>query len=339
MKIDPGSRLVQGSSGHPGLPEDDAVLPSLPLEGWAATRDTLHLWAQVVGKIKLAYAPPKNHWWHVTLHLDLRGITTGRIPVDDSNRFEIRFDLVDHFVSITTNAGTEERMDLVDGLSVAAFDREIHSMLDRLGMDVKILESPYGVPMTTAFPDDEEHASYDRDSVTRFWRILDWSGGVFESVSGWFCGKTSPVQLYWHGFDLAFSRFNGARAPARPGADPITQEAYSHEVIAFGFWSGDKNTPEPSYYSYTAPEPPDLRLTRLPAPARWTERGSGSLALLPYEAVRSSRNPEATLTGFLQSAYEAGATAAGWDLAALESSWCPPPEELSLLATVPEEDS
>lgn len=312
-------------------------LPSLPLEHWAATKDTLHLWLQVVGKIKLAYAPPKNHWWHVTMHLDARGLTTRRIPVDETTRFQIGFDLIDHFVSITTNTGAEERLDLRDGLSVAAFDAELHAMLDRLGLDVAIVESPYGVPMTTRLTEDDEHASYDRDAVTRFWRILDWSDGVFDAFSGWFCGKTSPVQLYWHGLDLAFARFNGASAPARPDADPVTQEAYSHEVIAFGFWPGDQQVPEPSYYSYTSPEPADLRLRELTAPARWSERNSGSLALLPYEAVRSAGDPGATLRGFLQSAYEAGAGAAGWDMAALESFWCPTPEELSQLAPAHEE--
>jgi hypothetical protein len=298
------------------------------LDAWAATKDTLHLWLQVVGKIKLAYVPPKNHWWHVTLHLDVRGLTTGRIPVDETKRFEIRFDFIEHFVSITTNTGAEERLDLHDGLSVAAFDREIHAMLERLGVDVAIVESPYGVPMTTALTEDEDHASYDRDAVTRFWRILDWSDSVFETFSGWFCGKTSPVQLYWHSLDLAFARFSGARAPAQAEADPVTQEAYSHEVIAFGFWAGDQQMPEPSYYSYTAPEPTGLRQTKLAPPASWSERNGGSLALLPFEVVRRAPDPGATLRGFLQSAYEAGATAAGWDTAALESSWCPTPEEL-----------
>jgi Family of unknown function (DUF5996) len=309
-----------------------AYLPSLPLESWAATKDTLHLWIQVVGKIKLAYMPPRNHWWHVTLRVDVRGLTTGRIPVDETTRFEIRFDFVEHFVSIITSAGAEERLDLHDRISVAAFDREVHAMLERLGVDVAIVESPYGVPMTTAFTEDEEHASYDRDAVTRFWRILDWSDTVFEAFSGWFCGKTSPVQLYWHSLDLAFARFSGTRAPGRPEADPVTQEAYSHEVIAFGFWPGDQHTPEPSYYSYTAPEPAGLSQKNLPALAAWSERNGGSLALLPFEAVRSARDPGATLRGFLQSAYEAGATAAGWDMTALESSWCPTPEELSQLA-------
>lgn len=337
MRMNPNSQLVDRSQQHRSSTSGGAFLPSLPLEAWATTKDTLHLWLQVVGKIKLAYVPPRNHWWHVTLHLDVRGLTTGRIPVDETKRFEIRFDLVEHFVSITTNTGAEERLDLHDGISVAAFDGEIHAMLERLGVDVAIVESPYGVPITTAFTEDEEHASYDRDAVMRFWRILDWSDTVFEAFSGWFCGKTSPVQLYWHSLDLAFARFNGARAPARPDADPVTQEAYSHEVIAFGFWAGDQHMPEPSYYSYTAPEPAGLHLKELAAPARWSERNGGSLALLPFEAVRSARDPGATLRGFLQSAYEAGATAAGWDLAALESSWCPTPEERSQLAPVHEE--
>jgi hypothetical protein len=178
---------------------------------------------------------------------------------------------------------------------------------------------------------------YDRDAVTRFWRILDWSDGVFDAFSGWFCGKTSPVQLYWHSLDLAFARFNGARAPARPDTDPVTQEAYSHEVIAFGFWPGDEHMPDASYYSYTAPEPAGLRLTKLAPPARWSERSDGSLALLPYEAVRGAGDPRGTLRGFLQSAYEAGAAAAGWDVAALESSWCPTPDEYSQLASAHEE--
>jgi hypothetical protein len=337
MRMNPNNQLVEPSQQHLSRTNGGVFLPSLPLEAWAATKDTLHLWLQVVGKIKLAYVPPRNHWWHVTLHLDVRGLTTGRIPVDETTRFEIRFDLVEHFVSITTNTGAEERLDLHDGVSVAAFDKEIHAMLERLGVDVAIVESPFGVPMTTAFTEDEEHASYDRDAVMRFWRILDWSDTVFQAFSGWFCGKTSPVQLYWHSLDLAFARFNGARAPARPDADPVTQEAYSHEVIAFGFWAGDEEMSEPSYYSYTAPEPAGLRRMHLAAPARWSERNGGSLALLPFEAVRSAGDPGATLRGFLQSAYEAGATAAGWDMAALESSWCPTPEERSRLATIHEE--
>jgi Family of unknown function (DUF5996) len=314
-------------------------LPSLPLQSWASTKDTLHLWLQIVGKIKLAYMPPKNHWWHVTLHPDVRGLTTRRIPVDATTRFEISLDFEEHFLTVTTNRGAEERLDLYDGLSVAAFDRQLHATLARLGIDTRIVERPFGVPMKTDFTKDEDHASYDRDAVTRFWRILDWSEAVFDGFSGWFCGKTSPVQFYWHSFDLALARFSGARAPVRSDADVITQEAYSHEVISFGFWAGDRNVPEPTYYSYTAPEPEGLRAKHLPSPARWSEANGGSLALLAYEPVRAAGDPERTLRGFLQSAYEAGGTAAGWDMAALESSWCPAPDERLRLAPALNDES
>jgi hypothetical protein len=182
--------------------------------------------------------------------------------------------------------------------------------------------------MTTPFPDDREHASYDREAVERFWRVLDWSANVFEEFSGWFCGKQSPVQLYWHSFDLAVTRFSGRRAPKLPDADAVTREAYTHEVVSFGFWAGDPNVREPTYYSYTAPEPDGLRDRPLAPPqAHWVEQGTGSLALLPYEAVRGAEDQRQTLLEFLESAYEAGAGAAGWERAALMSSWCPIPSE------------
>jgi Family of unknown function (DUF5996) len=183
--------------------------------------------------------------------------------------------------------------------------------------------------MTTPFPEDVEHASYDRDAVERFWRILDWSDGVFEEFSGWYCGKTSPVHLFWHSFDLAVTRFGGKRAPALPDADGVTREAYSHEVVSFGFWAGDDNVREPTYYSYTAPEPDGLRGQPLrPADAFWAEQGAGSLAMLRYDAVRTAPDPRAALLAFLESAYEAGAGLAGWDRGDLTSSWCPSPPEL-----------
>jgi hypothetical protein len=299
-------------------------LPELPLEGWEATKNTLHLWSQIVGKVRMASTAPRNHWWHVTLYVDVRGLTTRRMHSKGGTTFEIRLDFVDHRLVVATNGGAVESFELVDGLSVAKFDERLHAVLAGLAIDVPIRENPFGVPMTTPFPADREHAAYDRDAVERFWRILDWTDGVFEEFSGWYCGKTSPVHLFWHSFDLAVTRFGGRRAPAIPDADPVTQEAYTHEVVSFGFWAGDQNVREPTYYSYTAPEPADLRERPLsPAAAFWGEQGGGSLALLPYEAVRTAPDPKAALLAFLESAYEAGAGASGWDADDLMSSWCP----------------
>ena len=190
--------------------------------------------------------------------------------------------------------------------------------------------------MTTPFPDDREHASWDRDAIERFGRILDWSDEVFEEFSGWFSGKTSPVHLFWHSFDLAVTRFSGRAAPPLE-ADAVTQEAYSQEVISFGFWAGDDNLPDAAYYSYTAPEPDGLRDEPLPA-GDWVSSPTGSLAVLPYESVRTARDPRGTLLAFLQAAYEAGARLAGWETSGFESSWCPTPKQLhELQATAAQE--
>ena len=299
-------------------------LPPLPIDKWEATKDTLHLWAQIVGKVRMASSPPRNHWWHATLYLDTRGLTTRRMHSDDGVTFQIDFDFVDHRLLVRTAAGAAESFAVRDGLTVAAFDDELHGTLRRLGIDVDIRELPYGVPMTTPFPRDAEHAAYDRNAVERFWRILDWTDTVFEEFAGWYCGKASPVQLFWHSLDLAVTRFGGKRAPALPEADDVTQEAYSHELVSFGFWAGDRNLREPGYYSYTSPEPAGLRSEPLlPGPAHWTEFGSGSLALLTYEAVRNAADPRSTLLSFLESAYRAGAGLAGWEIDDLTSSWCP----------------
>jgi len=306
-------------------------LPELPLEEWEETKNTLHLWVQIVGKVRLASAAPRNHWWHAPLYVDVRGLTTRRMHANGVS-FEIAFDFIDHRLVIAANGGRVESFKLANGLSVAAFDEKLHAALGRIGVEVAIRETPYGVPLTTPFPDDREHAAYERDAVERFWRILDWTDEVFEEFAGWYCGKTSPVHVFWHGLDLAVTRFSGRRAPAMPNASLVTREAYSHEVISFGFWAGDDKVREPSYYSYTAPEPPNLRQQPLqPHEASWADQGSSSLALLPYEAVRTAANPRMALLAFLESAYQAGASAADWDETELASSWCPTPPELSEL--------
>jgi hypothetical protein len=300
-----------------------SVLPELPYEAWRPTKDTLHLYVQEVGKLKLAYAPPLNHWWHVTFAVDVRGLASGRMHAGDVS-FDVAFDFLEHQVVIRTDRGAVEAVSLHDGLSVAAFTEQLFSTLASVGLDVAITPSPFGVPMTTPFAEDVEHASYDRDAVGRYREALSWIDWVFRDFAGWYCGKTSPVHVFWHSLDLALTRFSGRRAPASAEADPVTAEAYSHDAISFGFWPGDENTPYPAFYSYTAPEPDGLTEHELAGGARWTDTGNGSLAVLPYDDVRAAADPRQTLLDFLQSAYDAGTAAAGWSADELRSSWCPP---------------
>jgi hypothetical protein len=304
------------------------TLPELRLADWRPTKDTLHLYVQIVGKVRLATTPPRNHWWNAPLYVDVRGVTTRRLH-HRGTTFEIALDFVDHALIVRTADGRAKSFELESGVAVADFDAGLHGMLRELGIDVEIKEEPFGVPMTTPFPRDLEHAAWDRDAIERFGRVLDWSDSVFEEFSGWFNGKTSPVHLFWHSLDLAVTRFSG-RPGAPMDADPVTQEAYSHELVSFGFWPGDDTIGDAAYYSYTSPEPDRLREQRLSAGA-WIESGSGSLAVLPYEDVRSAREPKTTLLAFCQSAYEAGARLAGWDTSSFESKWCPTTEQLEHL--------
>ena len=304
------------------------TLPELHLADWRPTKDTLHLYCQIVGKVRLASTPPRNHWWNAPLYVDVRGLTTRRLHQGDTT-FQIDFDFVDHSLIVRTHDGRRRSLELADGVPVADFDSWLHRELNELGIDVEIKEQPFGLPLKTPFPEDREHASWDRDAIERFGRILDWSDSVLEEFSGWFSGKTSPVHLFWHGFDLAVTRFSGRPAPAIE-ADPVTQEAYSGEVISSGFWAGDDNVQDAAYYSYTAPEPEGLRDQQLPV-GDWVSSGNGSLALLPYDDVRTAREPRGTLLAFLQGAYEAGARLAGWDASEFESNWCPTPGELHQL--------
>jgi Family of unknown function (DUF5996) len=293
-----------------------APLPELHLADWRPTKDTLHLYCQIVGKVRLATTSPRNHWWNVPLYVDVRGLTTRRLRQHDA-AFDIAFDFVDNALVVRAADGRTRSFSL--GSSVARFDAQLHDTLRGLGLDVAIREEPYKIPIHTPFPRDEEHAAWDLDAVRRFHHILDWTDAVFEEFSGRFNGKTSPVHLFWHSFDLAVARFSGRPAPPRK-ADAVEREAYSRELIAFGFWPGDDDVPDASYYSYTAPEPPGLRDEPL-ALGEWVESGGGSLALLPYETVRIASSPRQTLLTFLQSAYEVGATTAGWDTEAF--TWVP----------------
>lgn len=298
-------------------------LPEVPFEPWEPTKRTLHLWTQIVGKVRLASTAPQNHWWNATLYVDTRGLTTRRLRSPNGD-FDVLFDFLAHELVVRTSRGGIESFALEDGLSVAAFHDRLFASLADLGIEVEIEAKPYGVPMTTPFAEDTEHASYDREAVARFWLALSWSDRTLQEFAGWFSGKTSPVHFFWHGFDLAVTRFSGKRVSGPPGADRVTREAYSHEVISFGFWPGDDKVRFPSFYSYTSPEPSGLAEKQLrPEGVRWQSVGSSHLALFPYDEVRNSVDPRETLLDFLQSAYDAGAALAGWDVDGLRSSWSP----------------
>jgi hypothetical protein len=312
------------------------VLPELHLADWRPTKDTLHLYGQVVGKVRLASTAPRNHWWNVPLYVDVRGLTTRRMH-SSGKTFQIDFDFADHLLRVETMDGGSDSFALEDGLAVADFDANLHQALRGLGVDVEIREEPFGVPMTTPFPEDREHAAWDRDYIERFWRVLDWTDRVLEEFQGWFNGKASPVHLFWHGFDLATARYSGLPAAPPSEANFVDREAYSSEVIAFGFWAGDDNIGDAAFYSYTAPEPDGLREQPLPA-GEWVASGSGSLAVVPYEAIRTARDPKAALLAFYESAYEAGARLAGWDTSGFESTWCPTPAQLEELRATARDD-
>lgn len=293
------------------------ALPPLPLEAWDATKQTLHLYLQIVGKVRMALFPKQNHWWHVPLYVSTRGLTTRPIPYRSSN-IEIEFDLLSHRLAIRDGQGDERAFALHDGLAVADFYAQLFTALGELGVDVDIWAVPYDHASTTPFAEDHEHAAYDAEYVERFRRILTWVNNVFQTFRGGFLGKDTPAHLFWHSFDLAYTRFSGRPAPAMDGAGPVDQEAYSHEVISFGFWAGDDNVPAPAFYAYTHPEPDALADAPLhPDAAFWNTDGGSAMALCMYDDIRMSDTPRQALLDFLESAYRAGATRAEWDIDAL----------------------
>jgi hypothetical protein len=289
--------------------------PSLPLEEWKDTYATLHMWTQIVGKVRLVLSPKINHWWNVPLYVTARGLTTTTIP-HGSNAFEIDFDFIDHRLLVLTSNGVEKVLELRPR-SVADFYQELMRTLSSLGIEVKITARPDEVPDPIPFAEDHAHASYDPEYANRFWRILVQADRVFREFRAGFLGKCSPVHFFWGSFDLAVTRFSGRRAPEREGADSITREAYSHEVISHGFWPGSGNIQYPAFYSYTAPEPPGLPQAEVRPAATFYNPATGGF-VLPYDEVRLAQNPDEVLMEFLQSTYEAGASLANWDRASLE---------------------
>ena len=282
------------------------LFPEIPLDNWRVTKNTLHLYLQIVGKIRLRMHPRVNHWWHVPLYVSPRGLTTRTIPYTGGS-FEIEFDFHDHELKMRMSDGRVEDFALYDGLSVADFYASVIANLAKLGIKPEIKAVPYEAPSTTPFADDHENNSYDKEYVERFHEI-------FEEFRGRFTGKSTPVHLFWHSFDLALTRFSGRPAPPIEGANMVTREAYSHEVISFGFWFGDDNVPAPAFYSYTAPEPDGLAGEPISPPAaRWQETNGSHMALLMYDDIRTHPDAKQNVLTFLESAYQAGSKRAAWD--------------------------
>ena len=289
--------------------------PALPLEAWQDTYATLHMWTQVVGKIRKTLTPLENHWWNVPLYVCARGLTTSPIPYG-AQVFEMRFDFIDHALLIESSSGAVKRIGL-EPRSVADFYRETMAALHAMDIDVKIHASPDEVPNPIPFDEDVSHKSYDREYAHRFWRVLLASDTVFKKFRARFIGKCSPVHFFWGSFDLAVTRFSGRRAPPRPGADAITREAYSHEVSSAGFWPGGGDIKGPAYYSYAAPQPAGFESQPV-QPAKAFYHSGMSEFFLMYDDVRNADSPEAVLLEFLQTTYEAAANTGKWDRAALE---------------------
>lgn len=289
--------------------------PALRLADWADTRDTLHMWTQIVGKTRLALAPPENHWWHTPLYTTPRGLTTSPMPFGDRT-FAINFDFLDHTLLVNTSDGRREAMALLPR-SVADFFGEFKTVLRGLGIEAPIWTTPVEVPDPIPFEKDTTHASYDAAAVSRWWHALAESDRVLKEFRGRFLGKSSPVHFWWGSFDLAVTRFSGRRAPEREGADMVTKEAYSHECISCGFWTGGGGVSEAAFYSYAAPSPAEFAAANVRPGAAIYSSELGEFILM-YDDVRSAASPREALLDFVQSTYEAAAELAGWDRGSLE---------------------
>jgi hypothetical protein len=299
----------------PTRESDRDVLPALPLDSWKDTLATLHMWTQVVGKVRLKLCPLVNHWWNVPFYLTARGMTTSAMPCLPGT-IEARFDFIDHKLLVESSDGRVIAMPLAPQ-SVAEFYKKFMMALAELGVVMKIWTMPCEIPDPIPFENDRVHASYDPEAVHKFWRILTWVDQILKEFRARFLGKASPVHFFWGSFDLAATRFSGRVAPERPGADSITREAYSHEVSSAGFWPGGGDVKGPAFYSYAAPEPLGFAEQRVRPPAAFYHPQLKEF-LLMYDEVRTAESPRNTLMEFLQSTYDAAADCGNWDRKALE---------------------
>jgi hypothetical protein len=294
---------------------DHDLWPNLPWAEWEQTASTLHMWMQIVGKTRLALAPLQAHWWNVPLYVTARGLGTSAMPIP-GEVLEIEFDFLSHELVFRMSSGVQQALPLRPQ-SVASFYREYLNTLSQLGVRASIYPVPVELKDPIPFAEDTQHASYDREYAHRFWRILIRATWLFQRFSSGFLGKISPTHFFWGSFDLAVSRFSGRRAPERDGVDPITREAYSHEVISAGFWPGNGGFGEAAFYCYAAPVPPDLAHQKVrPAMANFnTNLGE---FILKYEDLRREPSPDEALLEFLETTYNAAADAAKWNRAELE---------------------
>ena len=300
-------------------PNPVSDLPALPLASWKDTLATLHMWTQVVGKVRLKLCPLVNHFWNVTFYLTARGMTTAAMPYPPGTiqgTLEVRFDFIDHQLLLETSTGRALAIPL-QPQTVAEFYKKFMSALAELGVPAKIWTTPCEIPDPIPFDHDTAHASYDPEAAHKFWRILAWVDQIMKEFRAGFLGKASPVHFFWGSFDLAVTRFSGRKAPERPGADPITREAYSHEVSSAGFWPGGGDITAPAFYSYAAPEPAGFAECKI-RPAAAFYHPQLKEFLLMYDDVRTAADPKATLMDFLQTTYTAAADAGNWDRRVLE---------------------
>jgi Family of unknown function (DUF5996) len=293
----------------------EEVLPALPFDSWKDTLATLHMWAQIIGKVRLKLCPLVNHWWNVPFYVTARGLTTSAMPYE-RRAIEVQFDFIEHKIRIETSEGRVIAI-AMEPQTVADFYKKFIAALGELGVSVQIWTVPCEIPDPIRFEQDYVHAAYDPDAAHKFWRILVWVDEIFKEFRGGFLGKASPVHFFWGSFDLAVTRFSGRVAPARPGADSVTREAYSHEVSSAGFWPGGAEIKGPAFYSYAAPEPAGFAEQRVRPPAAFYHPQMKEF-LLMYDDVRTAASPKDALREFLQSTYNAAADLGKWDRKALE---------------------
>ena len=311
----------------PDAVNNQTQLPALPLASWKDTLATLHMWTQVVGKVRLKLCPLVNHFWNVPFYLTARGMTTSAMPFQRGafqgtsqpaaqETIEVRFDFIEHKLVLETSEGRVVSIALKPQ-SVAEFYETFMNALAELGGAIKIWTTPCEIPDPIPFEKDRLHAAYDADAVNKFWRILVWADQILKEFRAEFLGKASPVHFFWGSFDLAVTRFSGRRAPERPGADAITREAYSHEVSSAGFWAGGGDLQGPAFYSYAAPEPPGFAEQKVNPPAAFYHPQLKEF-LLMYDDVRTAASPKESLMDFLHGTYNAAADRGHWDRNALE---------------------